>query len=221
MVDGVLLLVDASRGRCTGQFVLRKTLEAARGDHRPSQQGRPARCASPRSSMTSRSCSSTSTQTSSSSTSPSSTASRARVGRTWSGRRTEQDYQWVPRSNPCSTCSSPTSRRPRSIWRAPLQALVTNLGASPYVGRLALCRVRAGSLRRGNTVAWCRTDGTIERARIAELYVTGALDRVPAEADPGDRGGRRHPGHHDRWDARRPGRSRPLPVITSMTRASP
>ncbi len=70
---------------------------------------------------------------------------------------------------------------------APLQALVTNLDASPYVGRLALCRVRAGTLRKGRPVAWCRTDGTIERARIAELYITEALDRVPAEeAGPGD-----------------------------------
>ena len=70
---------------------------------------------------------------------------------------------------------------------APLQALVTNLDASPYVGRLALCRVRAGTLRKGRPVAWCRADGTIERARIAELYITDALDRVPAEeAGPGD-----------------------------------
>jgi GTP-binding protein len=70
---------------------------------------------------------------------------------------------------------------------APLQALVTNLDASPYVGRLALCRIRAGRLRKGAAVAWCRTDGTIERARIAELYVTEALDRVPAdEAGPGE-----------------------------------
>jgi GTP-binding protein len=70
---------------------------------------------------------------------------------------------------------------------APLQALVTNLDASPYVGRLALCRVRNGSLRRGDTVAWCRVDGTIERAKIAELYLTDALDRVEAdEAGPGD-----------------------------------
>jgi GTP-binding protein len=70
---------------------------------------------------------------------------------------------------------------------APLQALVTNLDASPYVGRLALCRVRAGTLRKGRPVAWCRADGTIERARIAELYVTEALDRVPAEeAGPGE-----------------------------------
>jgi GTP-binding protein len=69
----------------------------------------------------------------------------------------------------------------------PLQALVTNLDASPYVGRLALCRVRGGTLRRGAAVAWCRTDGSIERARIGELYVTDALDRVPTdEAGPGE-----------------------------------
>jgi GTP-binding protein len=69
----------------------------------------------------------------------------------------------------------------------PLQALVTNLDASPYVGRLALCRIRSGQLRKGNLVAWCRADGTIERAKITELYVTEALDRVPAdEAGPGE-----------------------------------
>ena len=69
----------------------------------------------------------------------------------------------------------------------PLQALVTNLDASPYVGRLALCRVRSGTLRKGRPVAWCRIDGTIERARIAELYITDALDRVAAEeAGPGE-----------------------------------
>jgi GTP-binding protein len=69
----------------------------------------------------------------------------------------------------------------------PLQALVTNLDASPYVGRLALCRVRSGTLRKGSTVAWCRADGSVERARIAELYKTQALDRVPADvAGPGE-----------------------------------
>jgi GTP-binding protein len=69
----------------------------------------------------------------------------------------------------------------------PLQALVTNLDASPYVGRLALCRVRHGVLRKGAPVAWCRADGKIENARITELYVTQALDRVPAtEAGPGE-----------------------------------
>ncbi|MGE3621447.1 MAG: GTP-binding protein, partial [Acidimicrobiia bacterium] len=70
---------------------------------------------------------------------------------------------------------------------APLQALVTNLDASPYVGRLALCRVRAGEIRKGQQVAWCRIDGTIERAKITELYVAEALDRVDAaSAGPGE-----------------------------------
>ena len=69
----------------------------------------------------------------------------------------------------------------------PLQALVTNLDASPYVGRLAICRVRHGTIRRGETVAWCRADGSFERVRVSELYVTEALDRVDAEeAGPGE-----------------------------------
>ena len=69
----------------------------------------------------------------------------------------------------------------------PLQALVTNLDASPYVGRLALCRIRSGVLRKGKNVAWCRTDGTIERAKLTEMYVTDALERVSAdEAGPGE-----------------------------------
>src|SRR4051795_11752672 len=71
--------------------------------------------------------------------------------------------------------------------RHPLQALVTNLDASPYVGRLALLRVLHGSIRKGEQVAWCRADGTIEKAQVTELYVTEALDRVPAdEAGPGE-----------------------------------
>ncbi len=64
---------------------------------------------------------------------------------------------------------------------------MTNLDASPYVGRLALCRVRHGSVRRGQQIAWCRADGEIERAQVGELYVTEALDRVEAEeAGPGE-----------------------------------
>jgi GTP-binding protein len=70
---------------------------------------------------------------------------------------------------------------------APLQAAVTNLDASPYLGRLALCRVHEGLIRRGEPVAWCRLDGTVERVKVTELYVTEALDRVPAdEARAGD-----------------------------------
>src|SRR5665811_2343891 len=58
----------------------------------------------------------------------------------------------------------------------PFQALVTNLDADPYVGRLALCRVRHGTVRNGQRIAWCRADGSVERATISELYVTEALD---------------------------------------------
>jgi GTP-binding protein len=69
----------------------------------------------------------------------------------------------------------------------PLQALVTNLDASPYLGRLALCRIRNGVLRRGDSVLRCRVDGTTERVRITDLTVTEELTRVPAdEAGPGE-----------------------------------
>ena len=69
----------------------------------------------------------------------------------------------------------------------PLQALVTNLDASPYLGRLALCRVQHGTITKGQTVAWCKVDGTIEKVRITELYVAESLDRVDAaEAGPGE-----------------------------------
>jgi GTP-binding protein len=70
---------------------------------------------------------------------------------------------------------------------APLQAHVTNLDASPYLGRLALCRVHNGTIRKGQQVAWCRADGSVQRVKITELLMTHALERVPAEsAGPGD-----------------------------------
>jgi GTP-binding protein len=69
----------------------------------------------------------------------------------------------------------------------PLQALVTNLDRSPYLGRLAMCRVRQGTITRGQMVAWCRADEQIERVKVTELFITEALDRVPAEsAGPGE-----------------------------------
>jgi len=69
----------------------------------------------------------------------------------------------------------------------PLQAHVTNLDSSPYLGRLALCRVHNGTIKKGQSVAWCRADGTVERVRVSELLITEALERVPAEsAGPGD-----------------------------------
>jgi GTP-binding protein len=70
---------------------------------------------------------------------------------------------------------------------APLQAHVTNLDASPYVGRLAICRVRQGKIRSGQQIAWCRADGSVARAAVSELYVTQGLERVAAEeAGPGE-----------------------------------
>ena len=69
----------------------------------------------------------------------------------------------------------------------PLQALVTNLDASPYLGRLAICRVRSGTVRAGAPIAWCRLDGSVERATVSELFVTEGLERKPvAEAGPGE-----------------------------------
>ncbi|MCP3936695.1 MAG: translational GTPase TypA [Actinomycetia bacterium] len=69
----------------------------------------------------------------------------------------------------------------------PLQAWVTNLDASPYLGRIALCRVQHGTIRQGQQVAWCRTDGTVATAKVGNLYVTENLDRVEVEeAGPGE-----------------------------------
>jgi len=70
---------------------------------------------------------------------------------------------------------------------APLQAHVTNLDASPFLGRLALVRVHEGELRKGQQVAWMRGDGTVKNVKVTELLVTEGLDRVPGEkAGPGD-----------------------------------
>jgi GTP-binding protein len=69
----------------------------------------------------------------------------------------------------------------------PLQALVTNLDRSPYLGRLAMCRVRQGTITRSQPVAWCKADGSIERVKVTDLFVTEALSRVPADsAGPGE-----------------------------------
>jgi GTP-binding protein len=182
MVDGVLLLVDASEGPLPQtRFVLRKALEARlpvvlvvnkvdRHDARPTevvheveelfldldadehQVGFPILFAN------------------------------ARTGE--SGRTAEN---LEPSLDPLFETLLEHIPAPTYDADMPLQALVTNLDASPYVGRIALCRVRNGVLRRGDAVAWCRIDGTIERAKIAELYLTDALDRVEAdEAGPGD-----------------------------------
>jgi GTP-binding protein len=67
------------------------------------------------------------------------------------------------------------------------QALVCNLSASPYLGRLAICRIYNGNLNKGSTITWCKLDGTFEKAKITEMYLTESLEQVPAEtAGPGE-----------------------------------
>ncbi|HEY9291886.1 MAG TPA: translational GTPase TypA [Microlunatus sp.] len=76
---------------------------------------------------------------------------------------------------------------PTYVEGAPLQAHVTNLDSSPYLGRLALCRIIAGELKRNQAVAWCKRDGSISTVKLSELLITKNLDREPAEsAGPGD-----------------------------------
>ena len=70
---------------------------------------------------------------------------------------------------------------------APLRVHVTNLDSSPYIGRIAVCRVASGTLRRGAAVAWCRTDGSVHPARIGTITVTEALEQIDVEAaGPGE-----------------------------------
>ncbi|WP_019814188.1 translational GTPase TypA [Saccharomonospora saliphila] len=76
---------------------------------------------------------------------------------------------------------------PTADPEAPLRALVTNLDASSFLGRIALVRIHSGRLRKGETVAWLREDGSVQSVRVSELLVTEALSRVPArEAAAGD-----------------------------------
>ncbi len=76
---------------------------------------------------------------------------------------------------------------PTYVEGAPLQAHVTNLDASPFLGRLALLRIHAGTIRKGQTVAWIRRDGEVRNVRVTELLVTEGLERKPGEqAGPGD-----------------------------------
>jgi GTP-binding protein len=69
----------------------------------------------------------------------------------------------------------------------PFQAMVSSLTADPYVGRIAVARIRHGQVKKGQQVAWSRIDGSIQPAKIVELYKTEALHRVPCDtAGPGD-----------------------------------
>jgi GTP-binding protein len=182
MVDGVLLLVDASEGPLPQtRFVLRKTLEARlpvvvvvnkvdRADARVTevvheveelfldldadedQVGFPVLYANAR-------------------------AGRAGVAPDAVGPDLVPLFEAIIESVP----------PPRYDPDAPLQALVTNLDASPYLGRLAICRVYNGTLRRGESVAWCRLDGSVQRGKVTELYSSKALERVDTDmAGPGE-----------------------------------
>ena len=76
---------------------------------------------------------------------------------------------------------------PEYVEGAPLQAHVTNLDASPFLGRLALCRIHEGTLRKGQNVAWLRRDGSQQTVKVTEMLVTQALERLPGtSAGPGD-----------------------------------
>ena len=187
MVDGVLLLVDASEGPLPQtRFVLRKTLEA----RLPvilviNKVDRPdARIAE-----VVDACyelfldlDATEEQIEFPIVYASARAGRASLARPADGAMPDS-----PDLEPLFTVLADAVPAPRYDPTAPLQAQVANLDASAYLGRIALCRVRNGTISRGQQVAWCRRDGSIERVKITELYLTEALDRVPVNsAGPGD-----------------------------------
>jgi GTP-binding protein len=187
MVDGVVLLVDASEGPLPQtRFVLRKTLEAKlpvilvinkvdRSDARiaevvdacyelfidldatEEQIEFPIVYAS------------------------------ARAGRASLNRPANGELPDSPDLEPLFSVLRETIPAPSYEPGAPLQAHVTNLDASSYLGRIALCRIYNGTMSRGQQAALCRRDGSAERVKISELFLTEALDRVPADsAGPGD-----------------------------------
>jgi GTP-binding protein len=111
----------------------------------------------------------------------------ARAGRAALTRPTDGELPASPDLGPLFDTLLATVPAPEYTEGAPLQAHVANLDASPYLGRLALCRVRNGQIRRGQQAAWCRADGSVERVKVSELLITRALDREPVEeAGPGD-----------------------------------
>ncbi len=104
----------------------------------------------------------------------------ARAGRASRTRPADGTLPDSPDLEPLFEVLRDTVPPPRYRPGAPLQAHVTNLDASVYLGRIALCRVREGTIRAGQQVAWCKRDGSVERVKITELFMTEALERVPA-----------------------------------------
>jgi len=187
MVDGVLLLVDASEGPLPQtRFVLRKTLEAKlpvilviKKVDRPD-----ARIAEVVDACYELFLDLDATEEQ---IEFPIVYSSARAGRASLTRPADGTLPGSPDLEPLFTVLRDTVPAPSYDPEEPLRAHVTNLDASAYLGRIALCRVEAGEITKGQQVAWCRRDGTIEKVRITELFRTEALDRVPAQsAGPGD-----------------------------------
>src|SRR5579864_4037063 len=111
----------------------------------------------------------------------------ARAGRASRGRPADGSLPDSPDLEPLFAALRESVPAPTYDPDEPLRAHVTNLDASSYLGRIALCRVHSGQIARGQQVAWCRRDGSIERVKISELFRTEALERVPAAtASAGD-----------------------------------
>ena len=102
--------------------------------------------------------------------------------RTWASAADDSDALAEADLQPLAEALLDTIPAPTYHDGAPLQAWVTNLDASPYLGRLALLRIVEGEIRKGQSVAWCRRDGSVSRAKIAELFLTEHLTRVPVES---------------------------------------
>jgi GTP-binding protein len=187
MVDGVVLLVDASEGPLPQtRFVLRKTLEASlpvilviNKVDRPDARIAEVVDACYELFMD---LDATEEQIEFPIVYASARAGRASLARPADGELPDSDsleplFETI-RNNVPAPSYDPAE---------PLRAHVTNLDASSYLGRIALCRVFSGEIKKGQQAAWCRRNGTIERVRIAELFRTEALERVPADrAGPGD-----------------------------------
>jgi len=187
MVDGVVLLVDASEGPLPQtRFVLRKTLEA----NLPvilviNKVDRPdARIAEVLDACYELfiDLDASEEQIEFPIVYASAKAGRASLNRPGNGELPDNDNL-----EPLFQVLRDTVPAPAYDPDAPLQAHVTNLDASSYLGRIALCRIYNGTLKRGQQAALCRRDGSIERVKISELFLTEALERVPADtAGPGD-----------------------------------
>ncbi len=111
----------------------------------------------------------------------------ARAGRASLTRPADGSLPDSPDLEPLFAVLRETVPAPSYDPHEPLRAHVTNLDASSYLGRIALCRVYSGQIARGQQVTWCRRDGSVERVKITELFRTEALERVPATtASAGD-----------------------------------